>query len=110
MSQEPPQLITIDDRDPQLKYTGSWTDAGTSANYQSTTSESQRSGSTVRFTFNGTFVAVYGTLGSTASDATYQLDSNPPINATFPAPSYPLNNVPFWSSDIVSPGGHTLTI
>jgi len=110
MSDDAQQLVKIDDRDPRLVYTGTWSEAGTSADYDNTTSISQTAGSTVTFTFNGTFIAVYGTIGPTASSSTYQLDDDSVSTASFPPPASPLYDEPFWSSAELSPGIHTLTV
>ncbi|EMD35661.1 hypothetical protein CERSUDRAFT_116399 [Gelatoporia subvermispora B] len=110
MSQAPPQVIKIDDRDPRVSYIGKWSNGGTAANYQNTTRQSETLGSSIQFAFNGTFISVYGVLGPTANNATYQLDQSAHTDSSFLAPSSPINDMPFWSSPVLPFGAHTLTI
>ncbi|KAJ6506820.1 hypothetical protein C8R45DRAFT_922984 [Mycena sanguinolenta] len=82
----------VDDRDPLIQYAGAWSQAGSSEEFDSTTTFSTTTGSTATFPFVGTSVTVYGTVGahnvtpqaswSFAVDGTVTGTYNPPANMT----------------------------
>lgn len=55
--------IIIDDTDPQVVYTGFWERGGVGQEYQYTTHGTSTAGSRATFKFNGSSIAVYGTIG-----------------------------------------------
>ncbi|KAJ7059614.1 hypothetical protein C8F01DRAFT_989205, partial [Mycena amicta] len=70
------ELAIVDDRDPTIAYGGSWSDGGVAQEFQSTTHWASAAGSTARFSFTGTSVAVYGTVasGSTQASMSFSVD------------------------------------
>ncbi|ESK82010.1 hypothetical protein Moror_8416 [Moniliophthora roreri MCA 2997] len=75
----------VDDMDPRIEYTpaNSWFTAGVSEEYNSTTHCSQSSPAEMTFQFNGTSIAVYGTISPLADRPNpvdlYILDGSPPV-------------------------------
>ncbi|KAI0918323.1 hypothetical protein AcW1_009763 [Taiwanofungus camphoratus] len=110
MSHNGPTLLTIDDTSSRLIYRGSWVESGSSNEYNSTTHGTGTAGSSVDFVFNGTFVAVYGTVGTTRSNSTYVLDGSPPVSFVAPKPPSPVYREAFFSSSVLSAGLHTLNV
>ncbi|RDB19856.1 hypothetical protein Hypma_013091 [Hypsizygus marmoreus] len=86
------QNITIDDRSPQIRYTGDWETGGGPWEYLSTTHGTTTAGSQAIVTFSGESIAVFGTiasgtLGSSGAPVTtYSIDGGTP--ATFVGTSY----------------------
>ncbi|KAF8633157.1 hypothetical protein AX17_004658 [Amanita inopinata Kibby_2008] len=85
----PSELVKYDDTDPSIVYSGQWTSGGTQSDWTSTLHSSGVSGSMATFDFNGTFIAVYGTLQPSDTEAlavvAFTLDGSSPS---------PLNRVP----------------
>ncbi|ESK97329.1 hypothetical protein Moror_17760 [Moniliophthora roreri MCA 2997] len=54
----------VDDRDPRIIYSGNWGQWGSTDEYNSTTSYTKSGNASFSFTFNGTYIAVYGTLNN----------------------------------------------
>ncbi|EEB89922.1 hypothetical protein MPER_11933 [Moniliophthora perniciosa FA553] len=75
----------VDDMDPRIKYTpaNGWFLAGVSEEYNSTTHCSQSSPVEMTFQFNGTSIAVYGTISPLADRPNpvdlYILDDSSPV-------------------------------
>ncbi|GBE88864.1 hypothetical protein BKA93DRAFT_828643 [Sparassis latifolia] len=103
-------LLTVDDTDPRLIYEGSWTESESSGEYDSTAHGTVIAGSSVLFVFNGTFVAVYGTVGTSGSNSSYVLDALPPVQYSAPPFASPVYNQAFYSSEILTNGKHSLNI
>ncbi|KAI0363226.1 hypothetical protein BV20DRAFT_172070 [Pilatotrama ljubarskyi] len=104
-------LLRIDDTSPRLQYSGQWAQGGTGQDYLSTSHVSDSSGSSVTFTFNGTFVTVYGSVGSTGSSSSYALDDEPPVTSDIYEVPSPQHNWPFFfPSSTLEPGLHKLVI
>ncbi|KAI0667263.1 hypothetical protein C8Q78DRAFT_1054968 [Trametes maxima] len=102
-------LLRVDDSSPRLQYSGQWTRVGSSQDCGGTSHTSSSTGSSVKFSFNGTFVAVYGSVNQTGSSSSYQLDDAAPVivNVQQPSPQY---NWPFFPSPPLQPGLHELVI
>ncbi|KAF9457150.1 hypothetical protein BDZ94DRAFT_1176202 [Collybia nuda] len=78
----------VDDRDPRVKYSDGWAPSGGNHEFGGTTHGTFLAGSKATFTFNGSSVEVYGTMGIDHKDppvSTYSLDGsslqtfNPPL-------------------------------
>ncbi|RDB27913.1 hypothetical protein Hypma_002238 [Hypsizygus marmoreus] len=63
MAAAPITLVTLDDTDPQIHYTGLWESAGRFEEYNSTTHGTRTAGSQATLVFKGSSVSVYGTIG-----------------------------------------------
>ncbi|KAI0628596.1 hypothetical protein C8Q77DRAFT_1162014 [Trametes polyzona] len=104
-------LLSVDDTSPRLQYSGHWYQAGTEQDYLKTSHFSNVTGSFVKFTFNGTFITVYGSVDSHGSSSSYKLDDAPPVTTD-------VNQVPstqyhwpfFFPPAQLEPGPHELTI
>ncbi|KAJ6469817.1 hypothetical protein C8R45DRAFT_425582 [Mycena sanguinolenta] len=107
----------VDDRDPLIQYAGTWSQAGASEEFDSTTTFSVTTGSTATFPFVGTSVTVYGTIGahnvtpqaswSFAVDGTVTGTYNPPANMTSDIHHQALWTTP---SSSLANGSHSLVI
>jgi hypothetical protein len=51
--------VIVDDHDAQVQYSGEWISAGTSTEYNSTTSTSQTRGDTAKFEFVGAWTKLF---------------------------------------------------
>ncbi|PIL23176.1 hypothetical protein GSI_14485 [Ganoderma sinense ZZ0214-1] len=104
-------LLQIDDASSRLVYDGSW--RSTTVNGTISVHASTSSGSTVKFAFNGTFVAVYGVIDGDAVTASFKLDDQDPVTQAVPQPSTAVlrPNWPFfWSPLPLDAGLHELTV
>ncbi|KAF9036375.1 hypothetical protein BJ165DRAFT_632881 [Panaeolus papilionaceus] len=79
-----PSRLTIDDRDPQVSYSGAWTvGTGTAGlEYNNTYQLSRVAGSTATLSFQGDFVEVYGSIRK----------KNNPVGTPSPISSYTLED------------------
>ncbi|KNZ77308.1 hypothetical protein J132_05736 [Termitomyces sp. J132] len=102
----------VDDRDPQIAYSGDWVLGGTSQEYHSTTHGSVKgsTGATATFSFTGSLVAVFGTI-STPAVSTYAIDGSVVFTLTA---DHHTDNVQykqqFFASDQLSNSYHTLVV
>ncbi|OJT07532.1 hypothetical protein TRAPUB_1628 [Trametes pubescens] len=104
-------LLRIDDQSPLLQYNGNWVQSGTEQDYQKTSHSSNATGSFVTFTFNGTFITVYGSVDTRGSSSSYKLDDAPPVVTDIEqVPSAQLNYPLFFPSAPLQPGLHELVI
>ncbi|KAI0761321.1 hypothetical protein BD413DRAFT_486234 [Trametes elegans] len=105
-------LLRIDDTSPRMQYDsgGKWNEAGDQQDYGGTSHASSSTGSSVTFTFNGTFVAVYGSLSASGSSSSYKVDDGTPVTTNVLNPPSPQHNWPFFSSPPLQPGLHELVI
>ncbi|EJF56798.1 hypothetical protein DICSQDRAFT_174569 [Dichomitus squalens LYAD-421 SS1] len=103
-------LLRVDDTSSRLVYNGSWAPGSVSDGVTIHTSTS--AGSTVKFAFNGTFVAVYGVIDGDSVTASFALDNLPPVSASVPQPpESTTENWPFFSTNPpLDPGLHELTV
>ncbi|KAJ6544678.1 hypothetical protein DFH09DRAFT_1173089 [Mycena vulgaris] len=105
--------VIVDDRDTRIQYTppGGWTSGGTPAEYMMTTSTSKLEGATAIFTFEGTSVGVYGTVGpGNGSSMAFSIDGSSVGYYAAPAVNAPIYHEAFWSSEALPNGTHTLII
>ncbi|RPD60214.1 hypothetical protein L226DRAFT_526519 [Lentinus tigrinus ALCF2SS1-7] len=105
-------LRRIDDASPEIEYSGQWTagTANTSSSDQATVHTSTQSGSTIKFSFTGTFVAVYGILDGDPYAASFTIDGGAPSTASLSEPpASPKPDWPFFSR-LLDPGAHALEV
>ncbi|KAH7921018.1 hypothetical protein BV22DRAFT_1049927 [Leucogyrophana mollusca] len=110
--------IIVDDTSMSIVYTGFWLIAGTYPEYVNTTHGAMTAGSSLqaRFWFNGTHVAVYGTVPAAEGlnlippESMYNVDQLP--TSTYMAPSSPtvLYSQVFYDSGVLEDGPHELVI
>ncbi|KAJ7302325.1 hypothetical protein DFH08DRAFT_73881 [Mycena albidolilacea] len=105
-------VAIIDER--ELDYAGTWIDSGSPVEFQGTTRWSGTQGSTASFSFNGTSVAVFGSVAAVQSPQvsfTFLVDNA--IQGTYAPPSgmtSVAHHEPFWASPPLGDGEHTLVI
>lgn len=113
MSSHSPSLYSVADTNSRLNYapTGAWTQSSSLCSYNDSTYYGTNTpGSSVLFQFNGTFVAVYGVVGSSGTNATFVLDGDKTSNYVAPVLAGP-SLQPLYSSAADLPDGvHTLNI
>ncbi|KAJ7027409.1 hypothetical protein C8F04DRAFT_1266965 [Mycena alexandri] len=107
-------VVIVDDRDPALKYTGSWSQAGASAEFDGTTTCSSTQGTSASFTFVGSSVTVYSTIAAKdPPDAAMSFAVDKTTTGTFVPPSgatYDIHHRAVWASPVLEHGTHTLVI
>ncbi|KAF8634506.1 hypothetical protein AX17_004197 [Amanita inopinata Kibby_2008] len=111
------KFIKVDDSDPSIQYTGSWTQGGTSNEFNKTAHLAGSSDSQATFTFYGTSVIVFGRLPNiTASPnypaATFAIDDGSPtvFNTVTPTQRNTIYQVPIFQSPSLNLGQHTLRV
>ncbi|KAJ7720868.1 hypothetical protein DFH07DRAFT_304416 [Mycena maculata] len=108
--------VIVDDHDGQVHYNpaNGWFSGGESMEYMTTTKVSVAAGSTATFNFEGSFIAVYGTVGpgiAQASFMTFSIDQGSAASYDAPATPSAIHHQSLWSSrTLASNGPHTLLI
>ncbi|CAA7269960.1 unnamed protein product [Cyclocybe aegerita] len=105
----------IDDTNPAIVYTNEGIDWGRfegTNEYNRTATLSVKQGATARFTFEGSSVAVYGTVGTNdiLAVSSYTIDGGSPVNYTAPRVSSNQYRHLFFQSPTLPRGTHTLVI
>ncbi|KAJ7766036.1 hypothetical protein B0H16DRAFT_384854 [Mycena metata] len=107
-------MVIVDDRDPSIKYTGAWTQAGSSIEFDSTTTCSSTEGTSASFTFTGTQVTVFGTVAAkNPPDAALSFAVDKTTTGTFTPPNNMTSDVhhtTLWTSPVLASGTHTLVL
>ncbi|KAF8956227.1 hypothetical protein BDZ97DRAFT_1925699 [Flammula alnicola] len=108
-------VLALDDRDPSIVYSPGWAQAGSSLEYNSTTSWTAVAGSTAKVPFRGTSVGVYGTIpaGTVASVApvsAYSIDGGAPILFRAAQGATAQYHRLFFQSPVLPDGQHQLTV
>ncbi|KAJ7704804.1 hypothetical protein B0H17DRAFT_921022, partial [Mycena rosella] len=104
----------VDDHDALVRYTGAWQTGGESEEFKGTTSFSSEAGAAATFSFNGTSVAVFGTVAAKAqpnASLTFLVDSS--VTGAYTSPSNlasAIHHESLWASPALSDGPHTLVI
>ncbi|TFK87559.1 hypothetical protein K466DRAFT_653101 [Polyporus arcularius HHB13444] len=105
-------LRRIDDTSSAIVYGGQWTTGtvNTTDSNQATVHTSTQSGSTMKFSFTGTFIAVYGVLDGDPYAASFTVDSGSPSAVGLSQP--PVSPKPDWPffSRLLDPGTHELEV
>ncbi|KAF7364582.1 hypothetical protein MVEN_00327200 [Mycena venus] len=111
------QTAIVDDQDPLIKYSGTWTRGGASQEFDSTTMSSTTAGSTASFTFVGTSITVYGTVAAKnlKPQATWSFVVDGSITGTYTPPNNMTSDIhheALWTSPAgsITNGTHELVI
>ncbi|KAJ7047086.1 hypothetical protein C8F04DRAFT_1248118 [Mycena alexandri] len=104
----------VDDRDPGIQYVGTWNQAGSSEEFDSTTTWSSTQGTSASFTFVGTSVTVFGTVAAkNPPDATLGFAVDKTTTGSFEPASGMTSDIHhqvLWASPSLANGTHTLVI
>ncbi|KAG8772687.1 hypothetical protein FRC15_002570, partial [Serendipita sp. 397] len=116
----------VDDTDPNIVYNGGWeavarTYSTTSNEFNSTFHYASSNGLTMRYSFKGTGITVYGTMSQPTTygipGSTYSIDDGTPyrFNSTGDVvntgnPTYTFSHIPFFRSPSLSYGNHSILI
>ncbi|PPQ72214.1 hypothetical protein CVT26_006969 [Gymnopilus dilepis] len=108
-------LLTLDDRNPSIIYSTGWNQAGSALEFNKTTTWTAVAGSTAKFTFQGTGVGVFGTVGkklpkSIAPVSEYSIDGSAPVTFTADPKAVVQTSQAFFQSPLLPDGVHTLTV
>ncbi|KAF9553928.1 hypothetical protein CPC08DRAFT_713347 [Agrocybe pediades] len=107
------EVVTIDDRDPRIVYSGTWTLAGRPfVEFNGSTTLSMDKGATATFNFSGaSSISVWGTIGEDTlpPQSSYSIDGGPPVLYTAHIESSNQYQVNFFFAS-VSPAQHSLVI
>ncbi|KAJ7720872.1 hypothetical protein DFH07DRAFT_684064, partial [Mycena maculata] len=107
--------VIVDDHDPLVQYNppGGWLSEGSSIEYMKTTMAPTVLGSTATFKFNGTSIAVYGTIAGPNYQATMDFHIDTLTGSYSPAMTV-VDTTTYhqllWTSDVLVDGVHTLVI
>ncbi|PFH48045.1 hypothetical protein AMATHDRAFT_6170 [Amanita thiersii Skay4041] len=108
--------LVYDDTDPNIQYYGHWNRGGLAAEYNSTVHGANAPDAGFIFTFNGSFVAVYGTIPDASSStnvaqasATFTLDGQT-VEFSQPLRDTALYHQPLFQSAVTGDGPHTLNM
>ncbi|KAJ6614801.1 hypothetical protein B0H10DRAFT_126285 [Mycena sp. CBHHK59/15] len=104
--------VIVDDHDHRIVYdpVGLWIPEGGSLEFMATTTSSNTTGCTGNFTFLGTSITIYGSVGpGNGSSMSFRIDKS---SGSYSAPA--LNNAihhqTFWTSPVLPMGLHNLVI
>ncbi|KAG6906576.1 hypothetical protein DXG01_013086 [Tephrocybe rancida] len=110
----------VDDTNPNIIYSNGWNTSGVSDEFNSTTHGTTIAGSQASYTFKGSFIEVFGTIGgennrdpSFAAISTYTIDNHLDTTVTFTGVigSINLYNQLFYTSNVLNESQpHTLVI
>ncbi|KAG6910371.1 hypothetical protein DXG01_011086 [Tephrocybe rancida] len=86
----PTTVSVVDDTSPDITYSNGWLNGGSSDEFNSTTHGAVTAGAQASYTFKGSFIEVFGTIGrenngdpSFAATSTYTIDNNLDTAVTF---------------------------
>ncbi|KAJ6453816.1 hypothetical protein C8R45DRAFT_631715 [Mycena sanguinolenta] len=107
-------VAIVDDSSPLVHYSGTWVSAGAPLEFNSTTKVSQVQGVTASITFEGTSIAVFGTVALVnPPDSSLDFVVDNSITGTYTPPANMTTGVhheQLWMSPSLTNGTHTLTI
>ncbi|KAI0737784.1 hypothetical protein C8Q80DRAFT_1125237 [Daedaleopsis nitida] len=116
MSDADPDFVTVDDADPSIQYSAGWLPLTSGGIIDGTKHGAADAGLTATFTFTGTQVVVGGPIGSVdvhgVPTTEYSIDGTRVDTFTAPvvAPGTYLKTQKYFTSDMLAPGEHVLTI
>ncbi|KAJ6457570.1 hypothetical protein DFH09DRAFT_1232789 [Mycena vulgaris] len=108
-------VVIVDDSDPLIRYAGSWSGAGSNVEFNKTTKVSRVQGSTATFSFVGTSIVVYGSVGpsdlnSPLPSMSFSVDGSVIGSYTAPDLTSSIHHEALWASPTMKTGSHTLVI
>ncbi|KAI0789777.1 hypothetical protein C8Q75DRAFT_806929 [Abortiporus biennis] len=110
-------VIQVDDRDPNIGYTGDWLLGGNpTEELDGTTHAATSNGSTITYSFKGTSITFFGTItgspspGSIPSTSSFSLDGSSAVLVTVPQPIDTVYRHAFYVSPKLEDGEHTLIV
>ncbi|PSR71001.1 hypothetical protein PHLCEN_2v13105 [Hermanssonia centrifuga] len=103
-------LVTIDDSDSRLIYRGNWFTNRSSGEYMPTVHGTQDVGASVKFSFNGTRVQVFGTADDSHASANFTLDGGAPTQYQQIPSSPSAYHTVLYNSPLLDDSEHTLVI
>ncbi|KAJ7441116.1 hypothetical protein FB451DRAFT_1299070 [Mycena latifolia] len=106
-------VAIVDDRDADIQYASTWNDAGSAVEFNGTTKWSPLQGSTASFTFVGTSIIVYGTVGANSPETSLSFAVDGSIRGSYISPTglpSAIHHAPLWTSPMITNGSHTLVI
>ncbi|KAJ7704864.1 hypothetical protein B0H17DRAFT_1301780 [Mycena rosella] len=105
--------VIIDDHDVLVQYSppAGWASFGSSQEYLSTTRTSTTLGSNATFSFEGTSITVFGTVGpGNGSTMSFAIDQTAVGSYDAPALNSAIYHQAFWTSPVLAEGSHSLYI
>lgn len=110
--------VIVDDASPELHYFGNWTLGGDpSDEYMGTVHYTSTSGDRTTFSFTGTWVGVYGTIGVSGVNLTFELATNTGYGASVATnrfnvtqADHPVYRQAYYDSGVLPYGQHNLTM
>ncbi|KAJ7668066.1 hypothetical protein B0H17DRAFT_843012, partial [Mycena rosella] len=105
-------VAIVDDRNPLVQYVGAWSAAGSAIEFDGTTTWSPQAGSTVSFTFVGTSILVYGSVGMNSPGAGWSFAVDNTIHGSYTSPNLTsaIHHEPLYTSPTMANGSHNLII
>ncbi|MDQ6423282.1 glycoside hydrolase N-terminal domain-containing protein [Paenibacillus sp. LHD-117] len=110
-SVKPPVLpITVDDKDPSVRYSGTWNSYSDSGNYKGSESYSSAIGASAEFTFKGTSIAFISALQTNQGYADIYLDGALVAENVDGYASSTRKQQVLFQKDGLTPGEHTIKV
>ncbi|KAJ2912039.1 hypothetical protein MD484_g8369, partial [Candolleomyces efflorescens] len=106
-------VLALDDRDATIAYSTGWSQAGSSNEFNSTTTFSETVGARAQVTFYGSRITVYGTIAASLRNrptSSYTLDNAAAVNFEGRTSVSVQYNQMFYQSPVLPVAAHTLTI
>ncbi|CAA7269694.1 unnamed protein product [Cyclocybe aegerita] len=108
-------VLILDDTDPSIVYTGRWNRAGSSNEFNRTTTWTLSAGASARLSFRGTAIGVFGTIStrlrsSREPESTYRIDGGDPVTFRATQTDRTQFTQQFFQSPLLPDGEHTLEI
>ncbi|KAJ6512706.1 hypothetical protein C8R45DRAFT_813226, partial [Mycena sanguinolenta] len=105
--------VIVDDKDPSIVYSGVWDTGGTAEEFHGTTTWSPQQGSFATFTFYGTEITIFGSIGATTAPTAsmnFVVDGGTPGTYIAGSVTSTAHHQPLWVSPSLNEGPHTLVI
>jgi len=107
-------ILSIDDTDGSIGYSGSWDPVSSSTAYQSTLHSTTQTGATATFSFNGNMARVFGHVPACDSPSNivvqFSMDGVASNALSMACTSSPRQDVIYFATPTLSNGSHKLTI
>jgi hypothetical protein len=104
-----PGTTTVDDSDPAITYTGSFSSFNPGGCYNGTCHNADTAGSTAAYQFTGTGITWNGITGPDQGSASVSIDGGSPTTVTLTAPTRSIDT-PVYTSPTLTAGTHTIKI